>query len=102
VCVVETRMDAEVGISHCFNPHNQRQSDCWWLHWYSDKEADHIGGCAEPQSIISAIYGTTMLALKQFEQFARTQSTYDMPNRVYVDFANFSSASEQWPHLTQR
>lgn len=101
VCVIETRMDAETGISHCFDPHNTRQSDCWWLNWYSDKEAHHIGGCSEPQSIISAIDGTTMLALKQFEQFARIDSTFELPNRVYFDFANFTCSKEQWPHLTE-
>jgi hypothetical protein len=101
VCVIDTRMDAETGISHCFNPHNKRQSDCWWLYWHSDAEADHIGGCGEPQSIISAVFSTTGLALKQFEQFARIGNTYEMPNRVYFDFATFKSSCEHWPHLTE-
>jgi molybdopterin/thiamine biosynthesis adenylyltransferase len=99
-CVIETRMDAETGISHCFDPHDKRQSDCWWLYWHSDNEADNIGGCSQPQSIISAIYGTTMLALKQLEQFTRIGHTYEMANRVYQDYTTFSSTSEQWPHLT--
>lgn len=101
VCVVETRMDAETGISHCFDPHNKKQSDCWWLYWHSDEEADNIGGCSQPQSIISAIEGTTMLAHKQFEQFARIDSTFELYNRVYFDFANFVCSKEQWPHLTE-
>jgi ThiF family len=96
VCVIETRMDAETGISHCFDPNDQHQSDCWWLYWHSDDEADHVGGCSQPQSIISAIYGTTLLALKQFEQFARTGDTFEMANRVYLDFVTFSSATESW------
>jgi molybdopterin/thiamine biosynthesis adenylyltransferase len=101
VCVIETRMDAETGISHCFDPHDKKQSDCWWLYWHSDEEADNIGGCSQPQSIISAIYGTTMLALKQFEQFARIDSTFGLSNRVYFDYATFVCLKEQWPHLTQ-
>jgi ThiF family len=95
-CVIETRMDAQIGISHCFDPFDKKQSDCWWLYWHSDEEADHIGGCSEPQSIISAIYGTTMLALKQFEKFARLGDTWDIANRVYVDFDDFKVRTEQW------
>jgi ThiF family len=96
VCVIETRMDAQTGISHCLNPHDKKQSDCWWLYWHSDAEADHIGGCSEPQSIISAIYGTTMLALKQFEQFARIDNTLMIPNRVYMDFDEYKIRTEHW------
>ncbi len=97
ICVIETRMDAETAISHCFNPHNIKQSDCWWLYWHSDKEADHIGGCSEPQSIISAIYATTALALKQFEQFARVGDTDDIANRVYFDLRTLTCTQEYWP-----
>jgi molybdopterin/thiamine biosynthesis adenylyltransferase len=101
VCVIETRMDAETAISHCFNPHNKQQSDCWWLYWNTDAEADNIGGCNQPQSIFSAIIGTTALAIKQFEQFARMDHTYGMENRVYFDFPTFTCKSERWPHLTE-
>lgn len=95
-CVIETRMDAQTGISHCFDPFNQKQNECWWLYWHSDQEAEHIGGCSAPQSIISAIYGTTMLALKQFEQFARTGDTLEMSNRVFMDFDTHKIRTEQW------
>lgn len=100
-CVIETRMDAETANSHCFDPCDEGQSDCWWLYWHSDEEAEHIGGCSEPQSIISAIYGTTMLALKQFEQFARAEDTYSMPNRIFMDLVTFTCCTEQWPLLTK-
>ena len=96
-CVIETRMDAEGGISHCFDPHNKIQNECWWLNWYSDEEAEHIGGCSEPQSIISAIWGTSMLAMKQFEQFARVGDTYEMSNMVYMDFPSFKIETQHWP-----
>lgn len=96
VCVIETRMDAETAISHCFHPHDEHQSDCWWLYWHSDGEADHVGGCNQPQSIISAIYATTTLALKQFEQFARVGDTFEMANRLYLDLATFSASVETW------
>lgn len=98
-CVIETRMDAETGISHCFDPHNRHQNDCWWLYWYADKETEHIGGCNQPQSIISAIYGTTMLALKQFEQYARIGKTVCMANRVYIDFDTMKAKTEEWVPL---
>lgn len=95
-CVIDIRMDAETGISHCFNPHDEQQSDCWWLYWHSDDEADNLGGCSEPQSIYSAIIGTTALALKQFEQFARTNTTCAMSNRIYMDFNTFKIRTEKW------
>lgn len=100
-CVIETRMDAETAISHCFDPCDEEQSDCWWLYWHSDDEAENIGGCSEPQSIISAIYGTTMLALKQFEQFARAENTCNMPNRIFMDLSTLTCSTEQWPLLTK-
>ena len=100
-CVIETRMDAETAVSHCFDPCDEEQSDCWWLYWHSDDEAEHIGGCSEPQSIVSAVYGTTMLALKQFEQFARSEDTYCLSNRVFLDLTTFACSTEQWPLLTK-
>lgn len=96
-CVIETRMDAYVGISHCFDAYDKRQCDCWWLYWHSDGEAENIAGCSGPQSIISAIFGTTMLALKQFEGFARSKSTDTMPNRIYQDFEAGIIRGEAWP-----
>lgn len=97
VCVIETRMDASVGLSHCFNPADPNQLACWRMYWHSDSEADNMQGCGGAQSIISAIYGTTTLALKQFEVFARTGSTADMANRVYHDFEECYVNSECWP-----
>jgi hypothetical protein len=96
-CVIETRMDAGVGVSHCFDPSNDRQLACWRMYWHSDYEADNLQGCSGDQSIISAVYGTTALALKQFEQFARIGSTHNMPNRVYQDFDEVHTSSEVWP-----
>lgn len=96
-CVIETRMDAYVGISHCFNPGNRRQCDCWWLYWHTDDEAEDIAGCNGVQSIISSIFGTTMLALKHFESFARSGSTNVLPNRIYQDFDAGKISSEFWP-----
>ena len=97
LCVIETRMDAQVGISHCFDPMNARHCDCWWMYWHSDDEADNIAGCGGPQSIISAIYGTTMLALKQFEAFARDGMVETTINRVYQDFDAGIINTEHWP-----
>ncbi len=96
-CVIETRMDAAVGISHCFNPANPNQLACWRMYWHSDREAQNLAGCSGPQSIISAIYGTTTLALKQFEAFARTGSIKGLPNRVYHDFDECLVHREEWP-----
>lgn len=96
-CVIETRMDAGVGISHCFNPHNEKQLACWRMYWHSDDEAENMQGCSGHQSIISAIYGTTQMALKQFEQFARTRNTVNIANRIYYDFDGFDIRTESWP-----
>jgi len=96
-CVIETRMDAEVGISHCLDPNNVTHQDCWWLYWNDDKETDNAAGCSGPQSIISAIYGTSMLALKQFEKFARYKTPLLQPNRVYQSFEDGFVNSEIWP-----
>lgn len=96
-CVIETRMDAGVGITHCFNPQNKKQLECWRMYWHSDREAENIAGCGGPQSIISAIYGTTAMALKQFERFARTRNTVGMYNRVYQDFEECIINRESWP-----
>ena len=96
-CVIETRLDAGVGVSHCFDPKSARQLACWRMYWHSDQEAEDIAGCDGPQSIISAIYGTTALALKQLEQYAQTCSTATMANRVYHDFDACIIRSESWP-----
>jgi len=96
-CVIETRMDAGVGISHCFDPCNEKQLECWGMYWHSDEEAENLVGCGSPQSIISAIYSTTGMALKMFEKFAESRSTNGMKNRVYYDFVNHYTNSEYWP-----
>lgn len=95
-CVIETRMDARVGISHCFDPNNKRHCDCWWEQQYLDSQADNMAGCGGNVSIISAVLGTTMLALKQFEMFARTGRPYHMPNRLYQDFDQAKIKSLEW------
>lgn len=96
-CVIETRMDAETGISHCFNPNNPQHMDCWWMYWYPDEHTENTPGCGGQRSVISAVYGTTGLALKQFELFARKKSRRHMYNRVYRDF-NFpdNGSTESW------
>ncbi len=96
-CVIETRMDAEVGISHCFDPRNKKHQDCWWLYWHPEAETENTAGCGGPQSIISAIYGTSMLALKQFERFARHRTAQGHPNRIYQDFEFGEVQQETWP-----
>ena len=98
-CIIETRMDAGAGISHCFDPRDPKQLACWKSHWFSDKEADDMIGCANPQSIISAIYGTTALALKHFEQYAFFRTAPDRANRVYQDFDHQFLVTEDWPRL---
>lgn len=95
-CVIETRMDAGVGISHCFDSNNHQHSECWWLYWYSDDETENMQGCGGAQSIISAVFGTTTLALRQFEQFARKRNTVDIPNRSYHDFDSGHVRHEYW------
>jgi hypothetical protein len=94
-CVIETRMDAGVGVSHCFNPHNDHHLDCWRLYWFPDDEAENMMGCGGPQSIISAIYGTTTLALKQFESYARSGFS-SVFNRIYYDFDECVVRSQRW------
>jgi hypothetical protein len=96
-CIIETRMDAGVGISHCFNPNNLNQLSCWRLYWHSDTEADNMQGCGGHQSIISAIYATTALALKQLEHFAKHMTTDIDDNRVYFDFDELCLKTERWP-----
>lgn len=95
--VIETRMDAQTGISHCFNPNHPQHMDCWWMYWYPDGHTERTPGCGGPQSIVSAVYGTTCMALKQFERFARKKSRRDVPNRVYADFQfPDQTTSERW------
>ena len=96
-CVIETRLDSGVGISHCFDPRNQVHQDCWWLYWHRDEEAENTVGCGGHHSVISAVYGTAMLALRQFEQFLSKQTTHGLANRVYQDFDHFECRSEVWP-----
>jgi molybdopterin/thiamine biosynthesis adenylyltransferase len=95
-CVIETRMDAETGISFCFNPNNKHHMECWWAYWYPSRETELTPGCGGPQSIISAIYGTSCLALKQFELFSRKKTKRETPNRVYTDFRYPNTSSERW------
>ncbi len=96
-CVIETRMDAGVGISHCFDPNNSRHCDCWWEQCYSDKEADNMAGCGGTLSIVSSVYGTVSLALKQFEAFARAGTAKRLVNRVYQDFDSPIIRQSIWP-----
>lgn len=96
-CVIETRMDAETGISHCFNPNNPHHMDCWWMYWYPDDHTEVTPGCGGQLSIISAIYGTCCIALKQFELFARKKSRRLINHRVYADFRYpEDTKTEQW------
>lgn len=97
VCVIEMRMDASTGISHCFNPHDDLHNECWWMYWYSDDEAQNMQGCGGVQSIISTIYGTAMLGLKQLEQFCRIGDTFNMDhNRIYFDFLEMKCTKGKW------
>tara|TARA_B100000508_G_scaffold91084_1_gene70972 strand:- start:5568 stop:6278 length:711 start_codon:yes stop_codon:yes gene_type:complete len=96
-CVIETRMDAETGISHCFNPNNPQHMDCWWMYWYPDAHTEATPGCGGPQSIVSAIYGTSCYALKQFELFSRKRGRAHIKHRIYADFRYpDDTRSERW------
>lgn len=96
-CVIETRMDAGAGISHCFDPNNSRHCDCWWEQCYQDDETENMAGCSGDLSVISAVWGTAALALKQFEAFARTGSAKEVVNRVYQDFDFPDIRKTVWP-----
>lgn len=96
-CVIETRVDAGVGVSYCFEPANELHMDCWWLYWHPDGEAENTIGCGGGQPIIKAIYGTSMIALSQFEQFSKKRTAIGLPNRVYADFDFFETHPEVWP-----
>jgi hypothetical protein len=94
--VIETRMDANTGISFCFDPQSERHIASWWTYAYTDGEADNLTGCGGPVSIISAIFGTTMVALRQFESYARSGSAHGLNNRSYLDFDTLKSSTETW------
>ncbi len=96
-CVIETRMDAGAGISYCFDPNNTRHCDCWWEQCYEDDETENMTGCSGNLSVISAVWGTASLALKQFEAFARTANPKSVINRVYQDFDFPGIRSTVWP-----
>lgn len=96
-CIIEVRMDAGVGVVHCFDPCEPQHLACWRMYWHSDDEAENMQGCGGPQSIISAVYATTAMALKRFEQFARTGTVLGSPNRIYQDFDACEVRSEIWP-----
>lgn len=96
--MIETRVDAGVGISYCFDPNDARHVECWWLYWHPDGEAENTIGCGGAQPIIKAIYGTTMIALSQFEQFSKKYTAAGLTNRVYQDFEQFPEIhAEVWP-----
>lgn len=94
--VIETRMSSRSGVSYCFDPQSSRHIDCWWTHTYTDEEADEQTGCGGTVSIISAILGTTMLALRQFEDYARTGSAHGLRNRAYIDYDTFRTSTATW------
>lgn len=96
-CVIDPRLDSGVGISHCFDPNNEKHQDCWWLYWHPDDEAENVAGCAGEQPVVSSIFGTVALALKQFEHFVDIGSAEGVPNRVYYDFDRFEGSKEVWP-----
>jgi len=95
--LIETRMDAQTGIVHSFNPNNTRHMDCWWMYWYPSGHTELTPGCGGQQSIVSAIYGTTCIALKQFELYARKRTRHQIHNRVYSDFLEQRVQAERWP-----
>lgn len=97
-CVIETRMDSSIGCSHCFDPRNKIHRDCWWIYWHSDGEAENKAGCQGATPVISAIFGTASIALKQFEAYLRRKrSAEGILNRVYTDFEAGYTRSETWP-----
>lgn len=97
-CVIETRMDSAVGWSHCFDPRNQTHRECWWINWYPEHETDNKAGCQGPSPVISAIFGTASLALKQFEAYLDNNcSAWGITNYVYTDFNHGYTKTEVWP-----
>lgn len=96
-CVIETRMDSGIGCSHCFDPKNQKHLDAWRLYWHPDNEAENTFGCNGQRPVISAIYGTACLALKQFERYLEKRSSVGIVNRVCTDFDAGYTEAEIWP-----
>lgn len=96
-CVIETRMDSGVGVSHCFDPNAENHCDCWWTYWHDPKESESLGGCSGHYSIISAVFGTAALALRQFESYCRESHTSKYFNRVWMDFDLMEKGAEYWP-----
>jgi hypothetical protein len=96
-CVIETRLDSGVGVSYCFDPKNKRHQEAWWMYWHPDDEAENYVGCGGSTPISSAIFGTTSLALKQFEHFLVQGTAEGIPNRVYQDFDCYQLEYEVWP-----
>ena len=95
-CVIETRMDSETGISHCFKPSNQHHMECWWLYWYPSGHTERAPSCGDSHTSIMAIYGTTSLAINQFQLHARKKTRHTLPNRVYQDFRYPRVDVEYW------
>lgn len=97
-CVIETRMDSAVGCSLCFDPRHLAHEECWWIYWHPDGEAENRAGCQGATPVISAIFGTASIALKQFEAYLNNdKSARGIPNRVYTDFVNCYTKVETWP-----
>lgn len=97
-CVIETRMDSAAGCSHCFDPRNKTHRECWWIYWNPDKENENKAGCQGSTPVISAIFGTASLALKQFEAYLLSGlSAHGIHNRVYCDFDAGYTKTETWP-----
>lgn len=96
-CVIETRMDAEVAVVHCFDPRNAVHRACWYTYWYSDEEAENLLGCGGHVSVISTVYVTAALALSVFIRFAHAYTAEGITNRVYFDTTKYVCESEVWP-----
>lgn len=97
-CVIETRMDSEAGISFCFDPRIIRHREAWWLYWHSDEETENKAGCSGPSPVISAIFGTACLALKQFEGYLKNKGSAEgILNYCYTSFDEGYMKVARWP-----
>jgi ThiF family len=97
-CVIETRMDSEAGMSFCFDPRIRRHWEAWWLYWHSDDETENKAGCSGTSPVISAIFGTACLALKQFEGYLKHNGSAEgIPNYCYTSFDEGYMKIARWP-----
>lgn len=83
--LIETRTSVAHAMVFALDPNRERHIECWDAYWYPSEMADNDTGCNGPQSIITSVEMTSILAVQSFLHFARTGTVEGMINRFSFD-----------------